>query len=326
LYFSENNDDGSSDLEDFVKFVGAHQQLKLFQEQPMDESMTSSLYRSKQQLSHFQNLRDTHASLSESITSSQHQETGISPVSSTSSAGGRSSYQPVVPSPLHTAEAKKPMTPSNPMMPRSYPQTRTLASTSKALRDARRSMHSPLDIRSLKGDSEDEDVDDDDDQDSYHTRDISAYSTYPTDRHYDMHHMRSGTSTQQGSSRQSHKSGSSSTADSDAEKSSNIGDKKGNDGKKKKKITLESRIAAPMDIQQQKRSNNNNNNSSSMLDDDDSLVFKMSELGYDDSPVGSTTTEPLIFNRAVASDNKNKKKEEDTGSPLTQSRLLFDAW
>ncbi|KAI8093847.1 autophagy-related protein 13-domain-containing protein [Halteromyces radiatus] len=153
--FSEMED---TDLEEFVRFVGVKQELKLFQgrtsgtptisasqlmesgqpSSPTSESSSSmgasgygtgSIYRSKKALSHFQNLRETHNSLSESVTSSmmamgiggdgddvtgtqqqqQQQQSepigmtsGVSPSSSSSSTGR--SYQPVIPSPLHAEQ------------------------------------------------------------------------------------------------------------------------------------------------------------------------------------------------------------------------------
>ncbi|KAI8337706.1 autophagy-related protein 13-domain-containing protein [Chlamydoabsidia padenii] len=153
------SDMDDADLKDFVKLVGAKQELKLFQgrtsstasqllestHQPQSSSPTSessgsmgassygtgSIYKSKKALSHFQNLRETHNTLSDSVTSSmmafgtgggerdrdghtgnytsQDQQTesmaimtGVSPGSSASSTGR--SYQPVIPSPLHAEQ------------------------------------------------------------------------------------------------------------------------------------------------------------------------------------------------------------------------------
>jgi hypothetical protein len=149
------------DLEEFVNFVKAKQDLKLFQgrtsssaasqllesmQQPQPSSPTSessgsmgtssygtgSIYKSKKALSHFQNLREIHNTLSDSVTSSMmamapsggsererdvntsgysSQDpqtesmaimTGVSPGSSASSTGR--SYQPVIPSPLHAEQ------------------------------------------------------------------------------------------------------------------------------------------------------------------------------------------------------------------------------
>ncbi|ORZ12262.1 autophagy-related protein 13-domain-containing protein [Absidia repens] len=145
-----------TDLEEFVRFVGVKQDLKLFQgrtssttsqlldsthqqhtSSPTSESSgsmgtssygTGSVYRSKKALSHFQNLRETHNTLSDSVTSSMmamgssvsdrditttnplHEQqsepmaimSGGSPGSSSSSTGR--SHQPVIPSPLHTEQ------------------------------------------------------------------------------------------------------------------------------------------------------------------------------------------------------------------------------
>ncbi|KAI9304061.1 autophagy-related protein 13-domain-containing protein [Cunninghamella echinulata] len=160
---------GDTDLEEFVKFIGAKQDLKLFQPKltptpstssqlgdstqqqqtgtsPISESNSSigtsggygtgSVYKSKKALSHFQNLRETHNNLSESLTTSmiamglniggssssndQNEPmitmTGVSPGSSSSSTSR--SYQPIIPSPLHAEQNS-----SSPVrIPRSLPQ------------------------------------------------------------------------------------------------------------------------------------------------------------------------------------------------------------
>ncbi|KAG1464155.1 hypothetical protein G6F46_005360 [Rhizopus delemar] len=117
------DDDG---LEDFFRLVMPKQELRSFQRTPnftplstdtstgsdMTSSVGGSLATSKKSaLSHFQSLRDTHTSLSESLSSSlmiattpsSHNEvTGTSPVSSISSAS--KSFQPVIPSPLHAEQ------------------------------------------------------------------------------------------------------------------------------------------------------------------------------------------------------------------------------
>ncbi|KAI8972334.1 autophagy-related protein 13-domain-containing protein [Pilobolus umbonatus] len=92
------NDD---DLEDFVRLMGSNQELKLFQKNETKDDKV---------LAHFQNLRDTHTSLSESVSSSM-----ILSLSSPSSSIGRS-YQPIHPSPLHTVQKSSPV-----HIPRSLP-------------------------------------------------------------------------------------------------------------------------------------------------------------------------------------------------------------
>ncbi|KAG1222318.1 hypothetical protein G6F35_005383 [Rhizopus arrhizus] len=117
------DDDG---LEDFFRLVMPKQELRSFQRTPnftplstdtstgsdMTSSVGGSLATSKKSaLSHFQSLRDTHNSLSESLSSSlmiattpsSHNDvSGTSPVSSISSAS--KSFQPVIPSPLHAEQ------------------------------------------------------------------------------------------------------------------------------------------------------------------------------------------------------------------------------
>ncbi|KAF1803452.1 hypothetical protein FB192DRAFT_1279402 [Mucor lusitanicus] len=165
---SEHDDDGDDDDDDlakFVKFVGSNQELRLFQDQRSNSAtqmlssasdsassaagssmMMGASMSKKAALSHFQSLRDTHNSLSDSLTSSmlisnassasissqQHDPvTGISPVSSTSSTGR--SYQPIIPSPLHAEQRS-----TSPVhIPRSFPQLRSLTNPHNALRLAR---------------------------------------------------------------------------------------------------------------------------------------------------------------------------------------------
>ncbi|KAG2209257.1 hypothetical protein INT47_005549, partial [Mucor saturninus] len=67
LLFKDNDYD-EDDLEDFVRFVGSNQELRLFQLSGSSESSVSSSKVGA--ISHFQNLRETHTSLSESLSSS----------------------------------------------------------------------------------------------------------------------------------------------------------------------------------------------------------------------------------------------------------------
>lgn len=142
------------ELKEFVKMMTPNQEHRLFQQRnsftplstdtstgsDMTSSIAGSIFTNKKAaLSHFQNLRDTHTSLSESLSSSmmmaanntnnnnQDPVSGTSPVSSTSSTGR--SYQPIIPSPLHV-EQRSFSTTSPVHIPRSYPQVRSMISNS----------------------------------------------------------------------------------------------------------------------------------------------------------------------------------------------------
>ncbi|RCI05474.1 autophagy- protein 13, partial [Rhizopus stolonifer] len=185
IYFKAEDDDN---LEDFVRLVGSNQELKLFQQRGNSDLLSSasdSETSSMMKLSHFQNLRETHNSLSESLSSSMliqqqphHQDTTgaavntISPVSSTSSTGR--SYQPVVPSPLHAEQRS-----TSPVhIPRSYPQLRSNMMMTNALKIGHRSSH-----------SHDQEQRDDDGEGGSGEKDLSAYSTYPQDYHRQELHL-----------------------------------------------------------------------------------------------------------------------------------------
>ncbi|KAI9263756.1 autophagy-related protein 13-domain-containing protein [Sporodiniella umbellata] len=167
------------ELKDFVRMMTPSQEQKLFHPRnsstplstdtsgsDMANSMSGSLISKRAALSHFQTLRDTHTSLSESLSSSimmanNNNETGTSPVSSTSSAGR--SYQPTIPLP---SQAQKRST-SPVHIPRSYPQFRSVIPNQA---------NNALGIAKIN----------DDERDS----DLSAYSTYPQDSlHQDLHTM-----------------------------------------------------------------------------------------------------------------------------------------
>ncbi|CEP10443.1 hypothetical protein [Parasitella parasitica] len=231
----DDNDDDDG-LRDFVRFVGSNQELHLFQEQRINSAtqmllsasdsassagaggggssmMMNASMSKKAALSHFQSLRETHNSLSDSLTSSmlignasasssagiggasasassQHHDpvTGISPVSSTSSTGR--SYQPIIPSPLHAEQRS-----TSPVhIPRSFPQLRSMTNPQNALRLAR--------LHPAEGSRHPEHDDDDDDDSDHHSRrrqgrrdtsasssygsgnnDMSAFSTYPQGHH-----------------------------------------------------------------------------------------------------------------------------------------------
>ncbi|KAI8365636.1 autophagy-related protein 13-domain-containing protein [Choanephora cucurbitarum] len=150
-------------LEDFVRLVGSNQDLRMFSKTNSDllSSTSDSDTSSMMKLSHFQSLRETHNTLSESLSSSmilqpqpQNPEAStVSPVSSTSSTGR--SYQPAVPSPLHAE--KRSTSPVH--IPRSYPQLMSMTTTGKTTTASTT-------------------------QSKSHTTDLSAYSTYPQDFHH----------------------------------------------------------------------------------------------------------------------------------------------
>ncbi|KAI9478374.1 MAG: autophagy-related protein 13-domain-containing protein, partial [Benjaminiella poitrasii] len=176
------------DLEDFVRLVRSNQELRMFSSPKPPTALASTTIttitstttagstsspKNQNVLSHFQNLRETHNSLSDSLSSSmmlakpqqqqqqQHEGATISPVSSISSTSR--SYQPIIPSPLHAEQRS-----SSPVhIPRSFPQLRSLSSTQNALRLARL----------------DTDDNSHDDESGGNNNDLSAYSTYPQDYH-----------------------------------------------------------------------------------------------------------------------------------------------
>lgn len=241
---TEHDADDDDDLEDFVRLVGSNQDLGLFQQQRSTSAqmlssasdsassaggggtgssmMLGASMSKKAALSHFQSLRETHNSLSDSLTSSmlignagastvgisggggsastssqQHDPvTGISPVSSTSSTGR--SYQPIIPSPLHAEQRS-----TSPVhIPRSFPQLRSMTNPQNALRLARLN---PAE-GSPHSTTNEEDDDEEGESDSYNrsrnrrrrqrqsdasasssygsgNNDMSAFSTYPQDHH-----------------------------------------------------------------------------------------------------------------------------------------------
>ncbi|KAI8368462.1 autophagy-related protein 13-domain-containing protein [Blakeslea trispora] len=171
--FKPEEDDNN--LEEFMRYMGSNQDLRMFSKNNSDllSSTSDSESSSMMKLSHFQSLRDTHNSLSESLSSSmilqpqpqQHQDTTavvntVSPVSSTSSTGR--SYQPAVPSPLHAE--KRPTSPVH--IPRSYPQL-ALTTVTNAIRT-----NTPSSIHTQN-------------QQNNESIDI-GYATYPQDFH--QHH------------------------------------------------------------------------------------------------------------------------------------------
>ncbi|KAL0093429.1 autophagy-related protein 13-domain-containing protein [Phycomyces blakesleeanus] len=188
---------GDADLEEFMRFVGIKQDLKILQGQassssqmaesstmsPMSEtsdSLSTSAFGSGsiKALSHFRNLRETHNNLSESLSSSfvapesTDRHEGAQPVVGASLGSSTSSssrtYMPVVPSPLHAEQA--PLSPVH--IPRGQ-NTILTASNSNSSRQHRR-YHSSHQYSA--------------DQTGSHGLRTSpeqhAFSSYPKDRHH----------------------------------------------------------------------------------------------------------------------------------------------
>lgn len=319
INFKSENDD---DLEDFVRFVGSNQELRLFQNKnsstqlfssghnmssesdTTNSSITGSMSTTanrKTVLSHFQNLRETHNSLSESLTSSmmlgnassssqQDPVSGISPVSSTSSTGR--SYQPIIPSPLHAEQRS-----TSPVhIPRSFPQLRTLANNQNALRLTR--INNPSNYK-----HEDEGFGDD------AINDISAYSTYPQDYHnQDLHMMRNAVTTSNSTRMMGRaiintppRDRAKSPVDFSSHRLSRNYDNE---------ESLLYNLQRSRNVDGSMLQGNSINSSgqgvgggknSSMMDDDDSLVFKMSELEFEGPQQQSSQSskdkqQPMLFN------------------------------
>lgn len=290
------NDDS---LEDFVRFVGSNQELRLFQNRSGSTQLLSSssgqnlssgsdtssvvATSKKMALSHFQNLRDTHNSLSESLSSSimlgtaassssaqQDPVSGVSPVSSTSSTGR--SYQPIIPSPLHAEQRS-----TSPVhIPRSYPQLRSLTNSQNPLRIARNQ-------------SSQNDDGDDDDQFNV-SNDMSAYSTYPQDHHHQDLHILRNAATASNSNRVLGKAGaiappplSPSSQPRPKSPIRRLTNYVGADGSEPHLYNLQRsrNIDGGSSIMQDNSTDINSSGqgrTNSLMDDDDSLVFKMSEL------------------------------------------------
>lgn len=283
LLFKDNDNNDEDDLEDFVRFVGSNQELRLFQLSGSSESNVSS---SKVVISHFQNLRDTHTSLSESLSSSimisQHEShsaspapdsastptpppppsiSGISPVSSTSSSTGRS-YQPIIPSPLHAEQKKKSTTHVH--TPQSYPQLRSLTNPSNALRISR----APL--------SQNEEED---------NQDMFTYSTYPQGgNHQDLLMLRATHSHVLGKATVRAKS----PVDR-YEENYNLQRSRNTEGSS----LMQDHSTTTTDI----HSSGQGRTHSLIMDDDDSLVFKMSELECEGAP--SNNENNMVFHHRL---------------------------
>ncbi|KAI8381591.1 autophagy-related protein 13-domain-containing protein [Radiomyces spectabilis] len=294
--FDESED---TDLEEFVRWVGSRHDLKMFHSRSTTSQMMesgnlsptsdgsgsmeastfgNSLYRSKKALSHFQNLREMHNSLSESLSSSimgtvqdrndaSAANTGISPGSSSSSTGR--SYQPIIPSPLHAEQTSaSPVT-----IPRSYPQN---------LVQHRRH-------RSTQNDEKEPVV--------QTSPEMTAFSSYPQDtRHDELRRLcLTNKDTEQDTSR---KASSAPYVLSDAfhsssSKPTSLGNRRIERDESMTSISEVSGAAEKSSI-----TASGQDGRTSMLDDDDSLVFKMSEL---DNVSGTApwshqeTTSPMLF-------------------------------
>lgn len=331
INFKSENDD---DLEDFVRFVGSNQELRLFQNKNSSTQLLSSGHNlssesdttnssiagsmsttanRKTVLSHFQNLRETHNSLSESLTSSmmlgnassssqQDPVTGISPVSSTSSTGR--SYQPIIPSPLHAEQRS-----TSPVhIPRSFPQLRTLANNQNALRINRANQTTYK--------NEDDGFGDD------AMNDISAYSTYPQDYHHqDLHMMRNAVTT----SNSTRLMGRAMNTPQERAKSPTGVDFTSNrmsrnyDNEESHLYNLQRSRNVEGSMQGNSINSSGQGKTSSMMDDDDSLVFKMSELEFEGPqqqlPQSKDKQQPMLFN----SNRYNTKVDFNNPSNVSSS-------
>lgn len=320
------------DLEDFVRFVGSNQELRSFQNRSGSNSTTTRQQSSSDQnlssgsdssvskriaLSHFQNLRDTHNSLSESLSSSimlgqassvqQDPVSGISPVSSTSSTGR--SYQPIIPSPLHAEQRS-----TSPVhIPRSYPQLRSLTNNQQ----------NPLRITRLNQPSQNDDFD--------VSNDMSAYSTYPQDHHHqDLHILRNAATTSNSNriigkatvlpqppsvpvttkdkspiQRLNHFT---SVGESSEPHLYNLQRSRNTDGGGSS-IMQDNSTTTDIHSSGQGRTN-------SMMDDDDSLVFKMSELECEGPSQPKSQNNAMLYNNRYNSspqqDNNNNNNNRAT--------------
>ncbi|KAI8878674.1 hypothetical protein K501DRAFT_29059 [Backusella circina FSU 941] len=118
IYLESEEDE---DLEDFMRFIGSKQDLKLFQNSDYQPSIIAeshsslfandSIYKSKRALSHFRNLQETHNTLSDTMLLNQQNPTSdyYSNMSQhsygSSSSSNKGLNQPAIPSPLHTIES-----------------------------------------------------------------------------------------------------------------------------------------------------------------------------------------------------------------------------
>ncbi|KAG0186158.1 autophagy protein 13 [Apophysomyces sp. BC1034] len=333
------------ELEDFMRFVRSSQELKLFQGRASTNQLAEStnlstpseassimggsalvggsIYRSKKALSHFQNLRETHASLSESMSSSMmvggthdRNETpssaiGISPGSSSSSAGR--SYQPVVPSPLHAEQN----TASPVYIPR--PETQTVSVSSTESRHHRRHRSSQQGITEESRGS-----------DFRVSPEMGAFSSYPQDRHHiDLRRLCLPEDAQdedededEEERRQHNHEVKVSTMPSARHGSGYPCSQSLGEGNRR---SLHEASAAGIGSGIQ-------GGRASVVDDDDSLVFKMSELGgesslqqADNAPSQGDTA--MLFNRPFSIETFNNtveyaKRLRPQGRPISGLRRI----
>jgi hypothetical protein len=304
-----NQDD--DDLEDFVRFVGSNQELRLFQQRGSQMLLSSNSSGDDGSLSHFQNLRDTHNSLSESLSSSMmiQQQQPNSPVSSstTSSTGGRS-YQPVIPSPLHHTAEQQISSPVH--IPRSLPQIRSLASNQQtnALRITRLSQ---------RGGGGEDAGDEDNDADVEGYNDMSAFATYPQDHHHDIHSMLRNTAATTGNSNRTLGRAITPLQQHQRPKSPPIhyGGSRGGIEESGGSSIYRSRDGGESSLMMQDNSTTTSGGqggggrSHSMVDDDDSLVFKMSELEFE-APSSSSTSQQKQQQMLFSNNRYNTQQQQ----------------
>ncbi|KAI8138958.1 autophagy-related protein 13-domain-containing protein [Fennellomyces sp. T-0311] len=185
------------ELEEFIRLAAAKPDLKLAQNRasnsqmvesanlsPTSETSSSlgasgygsgSIYRSKKALSHYRNLRETHNTLSESLSSSvlasgeRHESPAVgTSLGSSSTSSNSRPYMPAVRSPLHSEGSSNNPSTSPMHIPRSYHRNNDPAPAPQ-VRQHRR-YHSSQNAEYK--------VDEDDD-------DQPAFSSYPQDRHHD---------------------------------------------------------------------------------------------------------------------------------------------
>jgi hypothetical protein len=352
ILWRNEHDEENDDLKDFVRLVGSNQELRLFQQHPSllssaSESSTSSsmmnsssVNKKSTALSHFQNLRETHNSLSDSLSSSvmlgtaaslqqQQQEpitTGISPVSSTSSTGR--SYQPIIPSPLHHTEQHS----TSPVhIPRSYPQLRSMTHTPNPLRIARLNTSSQPTNNEDNNEKKNGQGEEEEDTDAImmygaRARDMPAYSTYPQDKHHQTQHRRNQQDLHH-ALRDVHPTSHRNPATGSKAADKLITDQIRQDSSRSSDShdLYRSRNTAPSGEDTSflmadpsgsnvtcgggGGSSGNRGNNSSLMDDDDSLVFKMSELECE-TPSSFTGKQPpapqkheMLFNNRFNNTN-----------------------
>ncbi|KAI7906082.1 autophagy-related protein 13-domain-containing protein [Cokeromyces recurvatus] len=309
IYLKEYENNADDDLEDFVRLVRSNQELRMFSSMSVTASSTSSPKRLNL-LSHFQNLRETHNSLSDSLSSSimlgtanqqknsEEENTATSPISSTSSTGR--SYQPTIPSPLHAEQRST--TPIH--IPRSFPQLRSLSSTQNALRLAR---------LNTNDDKHNHDISYIMDDENNRHNDISAYSTYPQD-HYrqELYLLRNNNypafsecyPNRIAKRRNSEQPEDKLSSHQDfSKKLDDYYDDDDDDGPLYHYRSQHSNINESSHLMQDNHSSTTTMNQSerqqkannSLMDDDDSLVFKMSELECSESNHSDMQQHPGII-------------------------------